>query len=121
MSTRVNGTALCSHPVLPDIGRPVMAKANVQLPDIDWMRAVGLAIQRAIKRVGLSSKEAAAKVQVDEGEFGKWLSGTRRPQLDRIFAVEELRQPLVIAFAEMAGHGVEIVTEIRITDRRSVA
>lgn len=109
--------AVSRHPVLPDIGRPTMAKANVQSLDIDWSREIGGAIQRAVALVGWSNKEAAAKVGVDEGEFGKWLSGARRPQLDRLFAVEELRQPLIVSFAELAGDDVSITTQITVRRR----
>lgn len=101
------------HPVLPDIARPAMAKAHVRISDIDWSAQIGRAIGAAIRVVGWSSKEAAAAVGVDDAEFGKWLSGTRRPQLDRLFAVQALRQPLVVALASLA-EDVEIVTEIRI-------
>lgn len=101
-----------AHPVFPDIGRPLMAKANVRNPDIDWMREVGGAIARAIAMLGWSSKEAAAKVGVDDAEFGKWLTGNRRPQMDRLFAVDDLRQPLVVCLAGLADN-VEVVTEIR--------
>lgn len=93
-----------------DIGKRHAAKANVQKldtpeaitvqkVDIDWMVAVGRAIERAIAIVGWSKKEAAAKVGVDEAEFGKWLSGARRPQFDRLFAIPELQKPLVISLA----------------------
>ncbi len=99
------------HAVLPDI-RPVMAKAAVRIPDIDWMRALGAAIQRAVKVVGWSNKEAAAQARVDDAEFGKWLNGTRRPHWDRLFAVAGLRPSLVIALAELAGDGVEVTTSI---------
>lgn len=101
-----------AHPVLPDIGRPLMAKANVRNPDIDWPREIGGVIARAIAMLGWSSKEAAAKVGVDDAEFGKWLNGTRRPQFDRLFAVEDMRQPLVVCMAALA-QNVEVVTEIR--------
>jgi hypothetical protein len=78
-----------------------MAKANVQTPDIDWQQQIGRAIQRAVALVGWSNKEAAAKVGTDDAEFGKWLSGARRPQFDRLFAVEELRWPLIVCLAKM--------------------
>lgn len=102
------------HPVIPDIGRPVMAKANVRIPDVDWVRAIGGAVQRAVAVVGWSHKEAAAKVGADDAEFGKWINGTRRPQLDRLFAVAELRSPLIIALAQLGGADVEISTSITI-------
>ncbi len=101
------------HPVLPDV-RPEMAKAHVRSPDIDWMKGLGAAIQSAVHAACWSNKEAAAKCRVDDAEFGKWLSGTRRPQFDRLLAVPELRQPLVIALALLVGDGVEVVTEIRV-------
>jgi hypothetical protein len=119
MAPSIATAAVSRHPVLPDMSRPQMAKANVRNPDIDWNARVGAAVTAAIKACGWSSKEAAAKVSqacgsnVDDAEFGKWLSGARRPQFDKLFAVEALRQPLVIAMASLA-HDVEIVTEIRI-------
>lgn len=106
--------AMPSHPVLPDIGRAVMAKAHVRMPDVDWLIVIGAAIQEAVKVAGFSNKEAAARAGVDDAEFGKWMNGTRRPQFDRLFAIPELRRPLVIAIAQLAGEGVEVVTEIRV-------
>jgi hypothetical protein len=89
------------------------------IPYTDWLRAVGGAIQRAVAMVGWSHKEAAARIGVDDAEFGKWNNWTRRPQMDRLFAVPELRQPLVVAFAELCGAGVEVTTVVSI--KRSVA
>ena len=101
------------HPVLPDKASR-MAPGRVRTPDIAWSEAIGTALQRAVALVGWSNKEAAAKVGVDDAEFGKWLSGGRRPQLDRLFAVAELRQPLIVALAELAGEGVEVQTVVTI-------
>jgi len=113
----MNREGLLAHPVSPDIGRPRMAKAHVRIPDTptapDWMRAVGAAIARAVQFVGWSHKEAAARVGVDDAEFGKWLNGTRRPQFDRLFAVAALREPLLLALSGLVT-GVEVVTEIRL-------
>lgn len=108
MQTKVNGSALSVHPVLPDIGRPLMAKVDVRVPDIAWNVAIGAAIQRAVLFAGLSNKEAAAKVGVDDAEFGKWLSGARRPQFDRLFAVDVLREPLCAFLSELAGAVVKL-------------
>jgi DNA-binding transcriptional regulator YdaS (Cro superfamily) len=98
------------HPVLPDIGRPAPAKANVRIPDIAWMEAIGRAIAIAVAMVGWSHKEAAAKVGVDDAEFGKWLSGHRRAQFDRLLAVDELRTPLIITIA-----GLDPAAEVKTT------
>ena len=77
-----------------------------------WHERIGQAIQRAVAIVGWSNKEAAAQVGVDDAEFGKWLSGTRRPQLDKLFAVEALRWPLIQALAGLDTKN-EVITTIR--------
>ena len=63
-------------------------------------------------------KEAAAKVGVDEAQLSRWIAGDsrNRPQFDRLFAVPELRQPLVIGLSALAD-GAEVVTEIRFRRR----
>lgn len=67
---------------------------------------------------GWSHKEAAARIGVDDAEFGKWISGARRPQLDKLWAVEELRGPLVIALAEAVDDsGVVVTTHIAVRGR----
>jgi hypothetical protein len=104
MNSKVATATADRHPVLPDIGRPRMAKVHVQTPDIaQWNELLGQAIQRTVLYVGWSNKEAAAKVGVDDAEFGKWLSGGRRPQFDKLFAVPELREPLCVFLSQMAG------------------
>lgn len=85
-----------------------MAKADVQQMDMAWLPQIGRAIQRAVKVAGFSNKEAAALCGVDAAEFGKWLSGERRPHFDRLFAVVDLQQPLVIALAKMVGVVAEL-------------
>lgn len=99
------------HAVLPDIAGRHMAKANVRKADIaeiaegtDWMRAVGRAVERAVSLVGWSLKEVSDLVKVDEREVAKWFTGDRRPQFDRLFAIEQLREPLVVCLAELVPH-----------------
>jgi DNA-binding transcriptional regulator YdaS (Cro superfamily) len=110
-------TAVSRHPVLPDTARGHMAKADVRIPDVAWGERIGRAIERAIAVVGWSKKEAASKVGVDDAEFGKWLSGNRRPQFDRLFAIEELREPLVVSLAGLAAD-VRVKTTIEFPERR---
>ena len=100
--------ASARHPVLPDIGKKHMAR----IPDMTWNERIGWAVQRSVAIAGWSNKEAAALVGVDESEFGKWLSGGRRPQMDRLFAIEELRWPLIQCLAQLDEQN-EVVTEIR--------
>jgi hypothetical protein len=106
-----NGQA---HPVLPDTAKGHMAKVDARTPDIapeaEWMVLIGSAIQRAVSRVGWSNKEAAAKAGVDDAEFGKWLSGNRRPQFDRLMALDALRWPLICALGELLDTAEEVTT-----------
>lgn len=95
-----------------------MAKAlkKVELP---WRERVGRALQRAFALAGLSQKEVSGLLSHrDQAQVNRWIAGTERPQFDALFAVPELRQPLVIALAELAGEGVEVITEIRVSARR---
>lgn len=108
MATTVVNTVPPRHPVLPDIGK----KRMVRIPDITWNARIGTAIQAAVAIVGWSNKEAAAMVGVDDAEFGKWLSGGRRPQLDRLFALEALRWPLIQCLAKLDEQN-EVETTIR--------
>lgn len=101
--TKVAVETASRHPVLPDTGRARMAKADVRVPDTTWNEQIGAAIQKAIRDVWDSNKEAAAEIGVDDAEFGKWLNGTRRAQLDRLWAVSRLRRPLCLRFCELAG------------------
>lgn len=95
--------------------RPRMAKAALRNPESAcWRLSVGQAIERVQSRSGLSLKEFAAAVGRDERQVARWFTGVEHPQLAAIFAVADLRQLLVVALAELAGEGVEVVTEIRV-------
>lgn len=105
------------HPVLPDIGKKEMAKADVRSADIDWNRLIAQAIRRAVLMAFESHKEAIAAIEeatgspLDDAEFGKWLNGSRRPQLDKLLAVEALRDPIVVQIGKLVGY--EPVTTLR--------
>jgi transcriptional regulator with XRE-family HTH domain len=96
-----------------------MAKADLRKAEmVDWRADVGRAIERMRLLCGLSLKELADVVGRDERQIARWITGAERPQLDALFAVETLRQPLVVALAELAQNdGIEIVTEIRLKRR----
>jgi transcriptional regulator with XRE-family HTH domain len=97
-----------------------MAKADLRKADgPDWRAAIGAALERTRLLAGFASlKELAAAIGRDERQIARWIAGTERPQFDALFAVAGLRQPLVVALAELAQHdGVDIVTQI--TVRRS--
>jgi hypothetical protein len=118
MASTVSSSSSRRHLDLPE-GKRSQAKAHLRSPEIepDWRGIVGSALQRAIELLGWSSKVAAGKVGIDDGQFGRWLSGSERAQLDRLWKVEELRQPLVIAMAERAGLGVRVRTVVTLKQR----
>jgi len=90
-----------------------MAKADLkEVETRDFRAEIGRAIQRALSIAGRSQKGAAGLVGVDVAQVARWIAGTERPQMDRLFAIEELRQPLIVELAELA-ENVEVVTEIR--------
>jgi len=67
-----------------------------------------------------TNKEAAALIGVNDSQFGKWLSGNEPPQVHRVFGVEVLRGPLVIALAEaMDDSAVVVTTHVQIRTKRS--
>lgn len=92
-----------------------MAKADLRKPEPpdDWRLAVGAAIRRAMILRGWSLKEFAHAVDRDERQCARWMDGTERPQLDTLFAVATLRQPLVQAFGELAGADVHTTITMR--------
>ena len=90
-----------AHHVLPERSSGQL-KTHLRNPESRDIKAViGSAIQRAVSAAGLSNKEAAAKIGVNDSQFGKWLSGNEPPQVHRVFAVEELQQPFIVALARM--------------------
>lgn len=96
---------------------PVMAKADLKNLEKAERQAIGRVVQRCFSLAGFTQKEAAALVNRDQAQVARWINGSERAQIDVIYAVPMLRRPLVIAFAEQAGEGVEVITEIRV--RRS--
>lgn len=98
---------------LPDntarLAKALLRKADTAI----WREQIGRAIERAMSLVGWSLKEFAAAVDRDPRQVARWLDGSERPQLDAVFAVERLRQPLVQALGELAGAEVQTVITIR--------
>lgn len=94
-----------------------MAKALKEL-ETPWREQVGHAIERALELAGKTQKEGWVLLGHKDGsQLSRWIAGTERPQFDALFAVEELRVPLVVALASLAGHGVEITTQITVRRR----
>lgn len=115
MGTRLATALADRHHERLETVRPAMAKADLQNLEPCWRQQVGRAIQRAFSLAGISQKEASALLgHKDQTQVCAWIAGRERPQFDALFAVEVLRQPLVMAIAELAGEE----TEIRIVLRR---
>lgn len=118
MRATVPQASAARHRLLPEMsGGPLKADLR-KAETADWRGHVGGAIERMRLLCGLSLKELADRVGRDERQIARWIAGTERPQMDALFAVEALRQPIVVALAELAeGDGIEIVTEIRVRRR----
>lgn len=103
------------HHLRPEI-QPVMAKADLRKPEIaKWREEVGHAVERMRLLRGWTLKELAGEIGHDERQVRAWIKGDERPQFDVLFSVASLRQPLVVALAEMAGGaGVEVTTTITV-------
>jgi len=78
---------------------------------------MGRAIDRAIVLSGLTKQDAAYRMGYqDQSALARWISGVETPQFARLFAVQELRAPLVQALAELASD-VEVTTTITVRRR----
>ena len=100
---------------------PRMAKADLnERENRDFRAVIGRAIQRAVSIAGWSQKEAAGKVGREPAQLARWIAGTERPQFDALFAVEELRVPLITALAqEIDDSGVVVTTHIQMRQRKA--
>jgi hypothetical protein len=102
-----------AHRELPENARGSMAKADLRKAEMEnWRTRIGSALRRALSLNGWSLKEFAGAVDRDPRQCARWLDGSERPQLDVVFAVEELRYPLVQALGELAG--ADVVTTITV-------
>lgn len=95
-----------------------MAKAALRKAenptDPDEPNAAGAAITEARQALGWGLKEFSQATKRGERQLARWEDGTEHPQLDTLFAILELRQPLIIALAKRAGLGVGVQTTITI-------
>ena len=78
----------------------------------DWKRLMGQSLERALMLARLTKQDVSYRMGYeDQSALSRWISGVERPQFDKLWAVEELRQPLVQCLAELAGADVQV--EIR--------
>lgn len=109
------------HRVLPETATGAMAKADLRKPetvgDSDWKRRIGAVVRDV--RGTLTLNEMSGRIGREERQIARWEKGEETPQLDRYFARDEFRLPLVLALAQLGGRGVEVETVVRV--RREVA
>jgi len=101
-----------------------MAKVDLKnLEAVDRLRrAIGVAITRARGIAGITQDELAGSVaralrreRFDPAQIARWEAGKERPQFDVLFAVDEMRWPLIQCIAQL-DEAVEVVTHIRRRD-----
>jgi hypothetical protein len=135
MSISVTQAPVRCHPVFPDTAKPAILRAKhlperrvVRNPDDEsrendfWQQRIGTAIARAVSTLGWTHDIAAQQIGVDASEFGKWLSGARRPHLDKLFKNKfaALRRAIILELAKL-DDGIEITTEIRLKSGSAAA
>lgn len=119
MSNSIAASVPGRHHLLPETSRSLASAVLRKAEKRDWPAEVGEAIKRARLLVGWSLKEFAAELEKatqkkrDETQIGRWEKGQETPQLAALFAVEQLRGPLVVQLANLA-HEIEVITEIRV-------
>ena len=97
-----------------------MAKATINvLPkgENETRQMFGRAITRALGLLGWNADRLSRELDRDHRQVGRWISGEERPQIETLWDIKELRQPLVLALAEIAEAEVEMVVHVRV--RRS--
>lgn len=104
-------------PLLLPNPRAKTAKADVRKPDsAAYYASLGGCIEEVRNVFGLTLEAFAYELKVNDRQLARQIKGEDRPQLEKVFAVDRFRAPLVIALAKLSA-GVEVVTEIRV--RRS--
>lgn len=91
-----------------------MAKAVLTDRENGGWIAVGLIIARALSLAGLTIDQCARECGRDRAQVSRWIHGQERPQIDTLWMVEALRQPLAQAIAEASSATVEIVVRMQV-------
>jgi hypothetical protein len=95
-------------------GRVKTAKATIRKPDSEaYYASLGGCIEEVRCAFGLTLEAYAYELKVNDRQLARQIKGEDRPQLEKVFAVERFRGPLVIALARLSAD-VDVVTEIRV-------
>jgi hypothetical protein len=107
---------------LDNVPRKMLAAGEASLAKVDrkplaedWQLLQGKAIERAIVLACMTKQEVAYRMGYENNQapLSRWIGGTENPQFAKLFAIEELREPLCIALAQMAGALVSTRVEFR--------
>jgi hypothetical protein len=100
------------------VSSPRMVKATLRKTDSEpERRLIGRALDRARELRGWNLNQFADAVKRDPRQVARWFDGSENPQFHAIYAVESLREWILVAFAEIAGEGVQVTTQITVTRR----
>lgn len=126
MSTMLAQRTDDAHRERAEMPRPTMAKADLRdlrKPEmVDFRAEIARVVDEVtghwtLKEFAVRLELATGRSDWDHRQLARWRDGKERPQFDVLWAIEELRIPLVLKFAALAGSAVEITTHI--TLRRS--
>lgn len=91
-------------------------RLRISTPE-EFKRAIGRAIETALKAADISKKEAAQTMGYGENQstVTAWITGEETPQFAKLWMLgPRFRQELVIALAGLCDIGVEIETIVKI-------
>jgi len=98
---------------VPDPPRKMLA-ANSETLRKPLAEAIGSAIERAIVLARMTKQDVAFQMGYrDQSALARWISGVETPQFAKLWQIEELRGPLVIALAELAECVIETVVKVK--------
>src|SRR5689334_15494302 len=86
-------------------------QAKVTLPKREtdaYFAALGGCMDEVRRTFDLTLEGFAYELGTDRAQVGRQIEGKERPQLEKVFAVDRFRAPLVIALAKLAAD-VEVV------------
>lgn len=104
---------------LSEMGRPVMAKADLRMSEIrDFRAGIGACVDRARRAMGWNIDELAAACggDRDASQVGRWCRGTERPQFDVLLGIEGYGDELLIELASFCG--ARISRRVEFPERR---
>jgi hypothetical protein len=80
-----------------------------------WKREIGQAIERALNLANLTKQDVSFEMGygTNQAPISNWISGKETPQFAKLFAVEQLRDSLIVALAGLS-KTVEVETTIRV-------